>query len=61
MELEQFFGGLGDAKQVRLRRKADSGEFKGSVFVEYTTLDEANKIGSSKLQFNGQDLLVMTK
>ncbi|KAF9092914.1 hypothetical protein BGX29_010247, partial [Mortierella sp. GBA35] len=60
MELEQFFGGLGDVKQVRLRRKGDTNEFKGSVFVEYATLDEANKISSSKLQYNGQDLLVMS-
>lgn len=44
-----------------MRRKNGSNEFKGSVFVEYATLDEANKVGSSKLQYNGQDLLVMTK
>ncbi|KAF9124978.1 hypothetical protein BG015_004994, partial [Linnemannia schmuckeri] len=61
LELEQYFGALGDVKQVRMRRKNGSNEFKGSVFVEYATLDEANKVGSSKLQFNGQDLLVMTK
>ncbi|KAF9310811.1 hypothetical protein BGZ91_006994, partial [Linnemannia elongata] len=61
LELEQYFGALGDVKQVRMRRKNGSNEFKGSVFVEYATLDEANKVGSSKLQYNGQDLLVMTK
>jgi len=61
LELEQFFSGLGDVKQVRMRRNADTSEFKGSVFVEYATLDETNTIAASKLQYNGKDLLVMTK
>ncbi|KAK3806448.1 MAG: hypothetical protein J3Q66DRAFT_407150 [Benniella sp.] len=50
LELEQFFSGLGDVKQVRMRRHADTNEFKGSVFVEYATLDETNTIAASKLQ-----------
>ncbi|KAI7820131.1 hypothetical protein BC939DRAFT_239909 [Gamsiella multidivaricata] len=61
LELEQYFAALGDVKQVRMRRNAETNVFKGSVFVEYATLDEANKVASSKLQYNGQDLLVMSK
>ncbi|KAF9982685.1 hypothetical protein BGZ65_002588 [Modicella reniformis] len=61
LELEQFFGSLGDVKQVRMRRHAETHDFKGSVFVEYATLEESSKIASSKLQFDGVDLLVMSK
>ncbi|KAG0234830.1 hypothetical protein B0O80DRAFT_424378 [Mortierella sp. GBAus27b] len=61
LELEEYFSALGDVKQVRMRRHADTNEFKGSVFVEYATLDEATKIGATTLQYKGKDLLVMTK
>ncbi len=44
-----------------MRRNNDTHAFKGSVFVEYATLDEAEKVASSKLQYDGKDLLVMTK
>ncbi|KAF8927971.1 hypothetical protein EDD21DRAFT_448601 [Dissophora ornata] len=61
LELEQFFATLGDSKSVRMRRNAETNEFKGSVFVEYATLDDAKKVAESKLQYNGKDLLVMSK
>lgn len=44
-----------------MRRNADTNEFKGSVFVEYATLDETNRIATTKLEYNGKELLVMTK
>lgn len=61
LELEEYFGQFGDIKQVRMRRNNETSAFKGSVFVEYSTLDEANKVASSKLQYKDQDLLVMSK
>ncbi|KAG0300306.1 hypothetical protein BGZ98_009294 [Dissophora globulifera] len=61
LELEQYFAGLGEVKQVRMRRNAETNEFKGSVFVEYATQEDANKIASSALQYKGKDLLVMSK
>ena len=59
--MEQFFAALGDSKSVRMRRNAETNEFKGSVFVEYATLDDAKKVAEMKLQYNGKDLLVMSK
>lgn len=44
-----------------MRRNNETSAFKGSVFVEYSTLDEANKVASSKLQYKDQELLVMSK
>ncbi|KAF9318452.1 hypothetical protein BG003_011183 [Podila horticola] len=61
LELEEYFSQYGDIKQVRMRRNNETSAFKGSVFVEYATLDEANKVASSKLQYKDQDLLVMSK
>jgi len=44
-----------------MRRNNETGAFKGSVFVEYATLDEANKISASTLEYNGQALITMSK
>ncbi|KAL1922627.1 uncharacterized protein VTP21DRAFT_10166 [Calcarisporiella thermophila] len=61
-ELEDFFAKFGDCRAVRMRRTDDKEKkFKGSVFVEFGTQEEAEKIAQMKLEYNGQELEVMTK
>lgn len=59
-DLEKFFEEFGKTRQVRLRR-ADDGQFKGSVFVEFAELESAEKFLEAKPKFNGEELLLMSK
>ena len=61
-DIEAFFMPYGTTNQVRLRR-VDNGTFKGSVFVEFQNPDSAKTFLAMdpKPQFNGRDLLIMSK
>jgi len=45
---------------VRLRRALNR-QFKGSVFVEFNTIEEAQKVSELKLKFKNTDLIIMMK
>ena len=61
-DLEAFFTPYGPTNSVRLRRTMDK-SFKGSVFVEFDSVDTTQKFLAldPKPQYNGQDLLIMSK
>ncbi|KAK9320825.1 hypothetical protein V1517DRAFT_328240 [Lipomyces orientalis] len=62
-DIETFFEGFGfGVRQVRLRRDADK-KFKGSVFVEFATVDEAEKFIelAPKPKWNDHELEIMSK
>ncbi|EEB05197.1 hypothetical protein SJAG_00195 [Schizosaccharomyces japonicus yFS275] len=64
-DVEKLFESQSEAvASVRLRR-ADDNAFKGSVFVEFKTADAMNafleKVKVTPLQWNGQDLTIMSK
>ena len=42
--IEDEFGKYGQVKSVRMRRHANSKDFRGSVFVEFATEEEAEKV-----------------
>lgn len=56
----EFFSKFATVNAVRLRRHLTSKDFKGSVFVEFATKEEADKVGwpgwnslcVSRLQFH---------
>lgn len=61
-ELEKFFEQFGPVKQVRLRRTDDK-KFKGSVFVEFAELADAEKFVAldPKPKYKDTELLTMSK
>lgn len=61
-DVEEFFTVYGTVNAVRLRRKPD-GHFKGSVFVEFATEDEAQDFLKldPKPKFKDQELQVKSK
>jgi len=59
-QIQQFFQPFGHVASVRLRRALNR-QFKGSVFVEFNTIEEAKKVSELKLKFNNADLIVMMK
>ncbi|KAK9235738.1 hypothetical protein V1525DRAFT_408994 [Lipomyces kononenkoae] len=62
-DIENFFEGFGlGLRQVRLRRDGDK-KFKGSVFVEFATVDEAEKFIAyePKPMWNDTELEIMSK
>ena len=42
--VEEEFGKYGQVKSVRMRRHPGSKDFKGSVFVEFSSEEEAEKV-----------------
>lgn len=67
IDIEKYFETFGEIKVVRLRR-TDDGLFKGSVFVEFSTLEEQEAFlkkgggeAESKLKFEDSELEVMSK
>lgn len=67
-ELEKFFAQFGQINVVRMRREelARPKKFKGSVFVEFASMDEATKFLSKGktdegIKFGEAPLLVMSK
>jgi len=59
-QVQQFFQTYGNVASVRLRRALNK-QFKGSVFVEFNTVEEAKKVAASKLTFNNENLIIMMK
>jgi lupus La protein len=61
-DIEAFFANYGHIKSVRLRR-TNEGLFKGSVFVEFATAEEADAFVNldPKPTFKGNELLIMKK
>ena len=47
MQVTAFFAGHAPVNCVRLRRHANSKQFKGSAFVEFASVEEAEKVGGS--------------
>ncbi|KAK4043427.1 hypothetical protein C8A01DRAFT_13042 [Parachaetomium inaequale] len=61
-DIEAFFSTYGHVKHVKLRRTAEE-LFKGSVFVEFETADEADAFvkADPKPTWKSHDLLIMKK
>ncbi|KAL2142738.1 hypothetical protein VTI28DRAFT_755 [Corynascus sepedonium] len=61
-DIEAFFSNYGHVKHVKLRRTAEE-LFKGSVFVEFASADEADAFVKldPKPTWKGHDLLIMKK
>ncbi|CAG8609767.1 8950_t:CDS:2 [Paraglomus brasilianum] len=59
-EITAFFEKYGKVKSVKLR-KDENGKFKGSVFVEFQTTDEARKACAMQLSYEDQPLAMMLK
>ncbi|CAG8471832.1 11261_t:CDS:2 [Paraglomus occultum] len=59
-EITTFFEKYGKVKSVKLR-KDENGKFKGSVFVEFQTTDEARKVSAMQLSYQDQPLTMMLK
>lgn len=61
-DLEKFFETFGAVKQVRLRRSDDK-KFKGSVFVEFEKLEDAEAFLAldPKPKYEDKELLAMSK
>ncbi|EJD04821.1 uncharacterized protein FOMMEDRAFT_120041 [Fomitiporia mediterranea MF3/22] len=62
-ELEKYFDAFGRVNAVRMRRKYDTKEFKGSVFVEYADVSSAERFLSldPKPKWKDTELLTMSK
>lgn len=61
-ELEAFFAGVSESVQaIRMRRHLDSKAFKGSVFVEFPSEEEAARVAALSLSYNETPLVVMSK
>jgi lupus La protein len=60
VDLEKHFGGFGEIDSIRLRR-TDTGLFKGSVFVQFRTLKDAEAYLAEPQEWNGSLLEVKTK
>lgn len=52
-ELTDLFQGLGDVKSVRLRRHLASKDFRGSIFIEFSSKDEAAKVVEKEVVHQG--------
>lgn len=60
-DVSDFFAKFGTVKSVRLRYRKDTKEFKGSAFVEMGSNEEAQAVVANKVEYEGKELLVMTK
>lgn len=54
--LVQYFEGVGEVNCVRMRRHLKSKDFKGSVFVEFSSLAEAERVKGLTLEHDGAKL-----
>ncbi|KAI9320050.1 hypothetical protein BX666DRAFT_2018146 [Dichotomocladium elegans] len=58
-KITEYFEQYGRVLAVRLRKTDERPyKFKGSVFVEFSTPEEAVKVAAMNLQYEGQDLLL---
>eukprot|EP00898_Chlorokybus_atmophyticus_P002910 jgi/Chlat1/361/Chrsp10S01483 len=59
--LTEFFSQQGSVRSIRLRRHAHSKDFRGSIFVEFASAEEANKVLQAKLEYQGAELRMEPK
>ncbi|GAB4816086.1 hypothetical protein N2152v2_003132 [Parachlorella kessleri] len=59
--LTGFFSRAGAVNCVRMRRHLTSKDFKGSVFVEFASKEEADKVAAMSLEFEGAPILLEPK
>lgn len=59
-QIQQYFQPYGNVMAVRLRRNL-ARNFKGSVFVEFNTIEEAKKVAGMNLVFSDAPLIMMMK
>ncbi|KAG2174907.1 hypothetical protein INT43_005969 [Umbelopsis isabellina] len=61
-EVEKIFNEFGKVSAVRMRKTDEKPpKFKGSVYVEYASVDDAKNAAEQKLKYKDTDLLIMTK
>jgi len=60
-DVEKVFSKFGKILSVRIRKMKNDKQLKPSVFVEYSTTEEADAATATASQFDGKDLLVMKK
>jgi lupus La protein len=61
-EIVNFFEGVSKINSVRMRRHVNSKDFKGSVFVEFCTPEEAQRVQTTlNLEFQGAPLVLEPK
>ena len=60
-ELTKFFETQAPVNSVRLRRFLSSKDFRGSIFVEFDTVESATKVAEADLEFAGAPLRMMPK
>lgn len=51
-----FFSNIGSVNCVRMRRHAASKDFRGSVFIEFGSIEEAERVKTLSLEFEGAPL-----
>ncbi|CAO3607344.1 unnamed protein product [Cunninghamella blakesleeana] len=60
--IQEFFEQYGTVLSVRMRKEQKpKGEFKGSVFVEFSSPEEAEKVAAMDLEYQGKKLELLTK
>ncbi|KAL4447785.1 hypothetical protein ABPG75_005004 [Micractinium tetrahymenae] len=59
--LSDFFRQHGSVQCVRMRRHLQSKDFKGSVFVEFSSVEEAEKVRGKELVYEGAPLAMEPK
>ncbi|KAL4442520.1 hypothetical protein ABPG77_005104 [Micractinium sp. CCAP 211/92] len=59
--LSDFFRQHGSVQCVRMRRHLQSKDFKGSVFVEFSSVEEAQKVRGMELVYEGAPLTLEPK
>ncbi|KAJ3035028.1 hypothetical protein HK097_004317, partial [Rhizophlyctis rosea] len=59
-EVESFFAAFGPVQYVKVRRDAEK-KFKGSVFVEFKSITDAQNVRQMNLSFKDQPLVILTK
>lgn len=60
-QLTAFFSKVAPVKCVRMRRHLNSRDFRGSVFVEFDTLESANKVKDMVLEYEGATIRLQPK
>lgn len=59
--LVDFFETIGDLNCIRMRRHLTSKDFKGSIFVEFSSVEEAQRVQGLPVEFAGAPLQLELK
>ncbi|RMZ53027.1 hypothetical protein APUTEX25_001146, partial [Auxenochlorella protothecoides] len=60
-QLTEFFSRVGELRSVRMRRFLASKDFRGSVFLEFSSPEEAARVAGQSLVFQGAPLQLEPK